>query len=141
MDQLRRKPIATHVETRATSTGGKSARSLIRLATIAVTAGLLLIGAALVGHNEAAIASPSETFVASLGDRIRLEAEPVECRVTRLAGHGRRAYIECRRTGALEGTYGALFSGKDALIARFLGPRKARVVYRAIHSGSGRVCS
>jgi hypothetical protein len=34
-----------------------------------------------------------------------------------------------------------LFSGKDVLIARFLGPHKARVVYRAQHSGSGRDCS
>src|SRR5918995_5069336 len=126
MDQLRSRPIVTPVEAVATSTSGKSAGWLIRLATIAATAGLL-IGAALVGHNEAATASSSETFVASLGDRIRLEAEPVGCRVTRLAGHGRRAYIECRRTGALAGTYGALFSGKDVLIARFLGPHKARV--------------
>ena len=141
MDQLRNRPIATQVEARATTTSAKRASSRIRLATIAATAGLLLIGAALVGHNEAATASPSETFVASLGDRIRLEGEPVGCRVTRLAGYGPRTYIECRRTGALAGTYAALFSGKDVLIARFLGPHKARVVYRARHSGSGRNCS
>jgi hypothetical protein len=127
-------------ETRATSANGMTAGSLIRLAIIAATAGLLLIGAAIVGHDDAATASPSETFVVSLGDRIQLEAAPIGCRVTRLAGHGRRAYIECRRTGALGGTYGAFFSGKDVLIARFLGPREARVVFRASHSGSARRC-
>jgi hypothetical protein len=140
MDQSRSRPIATRVESGETSTTGKNSGSLIRLATIAA-GGLLLIGAALGGHNELATASTSESFVASLGDRIRIEGTPVGCRVTRVAGHGRRAYIECRRTGTLKGTYGALFSGKDVLIARFLGPHKARVVYRASHSGPGRDCS
>jgi hypothetical protein len=114
---------------------------MIRLATIVIAAAALLYtGVGTLVHDDEATASSSETLVLSLGDRIRLDAAPVGCRVTRLAGHGRRPYIECRRAGSLEGTYGAFFSGKDVLIARFLGSREARVVFRASHEGSARRC-
>jgi hypothetical protein len=129
--------MATQAGIRATSK--RRAGSLIRLAIGAATAGLLLTGAAIVVHDEA-IASPDERFVVTLGDRIGVDAAPIGCRVTRLAGHGRRAYVECRRTGALEGTYGVFFSGKDVLVARFLDSREARVVFRRSHSGSAGNC-
>lgn len=123
-----------------TSTDGRNGGALTRLAVSIATVGLLLIGVAIIGHDGKATASPSETFIVSLGDRIQLGAAPVACRVTRLAAHGRRPYIECRRTGAAKGTYGAFFSGTDLLIARFLGPREARIVFRATHSGSAKRC-
>lgn len=112
---------------------------MTRLAISIATAALLLAGAVGLVHDKAT-ASPSETIVVSLGDRMRLDAAPVGCRVTRVAGHGLRPYVECRRAGALEGTYGAFFSGRDVMIARFLGSREARVVFRATHEGSARKC-
>ena len=113
---------------------------MIRLAIIIAAAALLFAGAAALGHDHEATAFSDESLVVSLGDRIRLDHAPVGCRVTRLAGHGLRPYVDCRRAGSLEGTYGAFFSGKDVLIARFLGPQEARVVFRASHEGSAKSC-
>jgi hypothetical protein len=113
---------------------------MIRLAIGVATAALLLSAVVGLLHDHDATASPREMFVVSLGDRIQLDAAPVGCRVARLAGHGQRPYVECRRGGALEGTYGAFFSGRDVMIARFLGSREARIVFRATHEGSVGSC-
>jgi hypothetical protein len=113
---------------------------MIRLAIIIAGGGLLLAGAETLVHDGEASAFSSEALVVSLGDRIRLGHAPVGCRVTRLEGHGRRPYLECRRAGSLKGTYGAFFSGKDVFIARFLGSREARIVFRASHEGSAKRC-
>jgi len=124
----------------AGSTSTYTRARALQLIVSATTAGLILVGAATIGQDGAS-ASPRETFVLSLGDRIQLDTAPVGCRVTRLAGHGRRAYLECRRTGALRGTYGVFFSGEDVLVARFLGRGEARVVFDASHSGSAKRCN
>jgi hypothetical protein len=132
--------MAIQAGARSTSTYQRVARALMQVIVSATTAGLILVGVATIGQDGAS-ASPRETFVLSLGDRIQLDAAPIGCRATRLAGHGRRAYLECRRTGALHGTYGVFFSGEDVLVARFVGRREARVVFHASHSGSATRCN
>ena len=110
--------------------------TLFRIAIGIAVIGLLLAGAAIVVHGDEASASSHETFVVSLGDRIQVASASVACRVTRLERRGLRPYVECRRSGALEGTYSAFFSGKDVVVARFLDSREARVVFRRSHFGS-----
>jgi hypothetical protein len=81
--------------------------------------------------EEGARASVGESTVLTLGDRIRLDRAPVGCRVTRLAGHGRQAFVDCRRAGPLSGTYGTYFGESKVLVVRYLDAHTARVVFRA----------
>jgi hypothetical protein len=85
-------------------------------------------------------ASSSVDIVLTLGDRIRLDRADVGCRVTRLAGHGRQVYLDCRRAGDLRGTYGAYVGNERVLVVRFLDSRTARVVFSARHEGRTKSC-
>ena len=48
--------------------------------------------------------SSGTTFVAQLGDRIRVVDAPIACRVVRVRELGRRVALDCRRSGPLRGT-------------------------------------
>ena len=104
----------------------------------AIAAGLVLAGAIVVNDDAAALTH--ESFVVSLGDRIRVDGAPIGCRITRLAGHGERPYVECRRQGNPTGSYGVYFSGRDVLVARFRSSKEARVVFKRSHSTSVERC-
>jgi hypothetical protein len=81
-----------------------------------------------------------DTYILRLGDRVRVERAPVGCRATRLAQHGDRIFLDCRRAGQLPGTYGALVSGQDVLVVRFETANTAKVVFRARHEGAAERC-
>lgn len=91
-------------------------------------------------HHVDARASSSETVIVSFGDRIRLDRAPVGCRVARLVGHGKQAFVDCRRAGALAGTYGTYFGKRKVIVVRYLDSRTARVVFQARHEESPDRC-
>jgi hypothetical protein len=107
---------------------------------IALAAAAFATGVGLLVHEVEARASATEVEVLSLGDRIRLDRADVGCRVTRLAGHGKHVFLDCRRAGTLRGTYGAYFGDERVLVVRFLDSGTARVVYSARHEGSAKTC-
>lgn len=110
------------------------------LGLVAVVAGVLLTAVSTFTQRGDARAASDETVTLSLGDRVRVARAGVGCRVTRLAGHGNRAYVDCRRAGALRGTYGAYFGEDKVLVVRFVDARTARVVFRARHEQAAERC-
>lgn len=85
-------------------------------------------------------ASASDTVTLSFGDKVRVHQAEVGCRVTRLAGHGNRAYVDCRRAGSLRGTYGAYFGEDKVLVVRYVDSRTARLVFQGRHEESPNRC-
>ena len=74
------------------------------------------------------------------GDRIRVEGAPLGCRVVRMKEFGGRLVVECRRAGALEGTYGTYFTAHEAVLVRFESEQTARRVAVGVHGGSPKRC-
>jgi hypothetical protein len=100
---------------------------------VVLVAAMSFLAAATAVHQVDARASSGERIVVSLGDRILLDRAPVGCRVARLAGHGGQAFVDCRRAGALKGTYGTYFGKRKVLVVRYVGDHTARVVFQARH--------
>jgi hypothetical protein len=75
--------------------------------------------------------------VLRVGDTIRVEGAAMGCQVTRRAG---RPVIECRRDGALSGTYGTFMSDRTLTVARFRSSRTAQTILTARHGGGWRAC-
>ena len=90
--------------------------------------------------DDVAGAAPATTVTVALGDEVRVQGSDLGCRVTHLAGHGRRLYVECRRRGPLAGTYGTYFGKDGVLVVRFVNRRTARVVLEAEHEASAKQC-
>jgi hypothetical protein len=76
----------------------------------------------------------SEVVTIRLGDIVKVSDARVGC-VARVEA-GSRA-IDCRRIGALRGTYGTILTGSKALVVRFTSGDAGRVVFVA-HHGSAR---
>jgi len=74
------------------------------------------------------------------GDRIRVAGAPIGCRVVRMKEFGRRLVVDCRRAGALEGTYGTFFTSREAVLVRFESAHTARRVAVGIHQTSPTRC-
>jgi hypothetical protein len=100
-------------------------------ALVVAVLSIVLVATAMRGAD--ASASSGESVVVSLGDRIRLDQVPVGCRVARLAGHGSQAFVDCRRAGALRGTYGTYFGKSKVVVVRYIDSGTARVVFQARH--------
>ncbi len=81
-----------------------------------------------------------KSFVAQLGDRIRVVDAPIACRVVRVRELGRRVALDCRRSGPLRGTVGTLLTAREAAVVRFTDARVGRVVSIAEHDGELRRC-
>jgi hypothetical protein len=75
--------------------------------------------------------------VLRVGDTIRVEGAAMGCQVTRRGG---RPVIECRRDGALAGTYGTFLSDRTLTVARFRSSRAAQTILTARHGGPWRAC-
>ena len=72
--------------------------------------------------------------VLKVGDTLRVEGAPIGCQVTRRAG---AAVIECRRDGALAGTYGTFIERpRTVTVARFRSSRTAQAIFTAKHGGA-----
>ena len=83
---------------------------------------------------------PPKTFVAHLGDEVRVPDTPIACRVVRVRELGRRVGLDCRRGGPLSGTYGTLLTAREAAVVRFESARVAKVISVATHDGEPRTC-
>jgi hypothetical protein len=117
------------------------AAAMTRL-VVAIVALAFLSAAAFVAflRDGVAEAAPATRITLGVGDEVRVQGSTIGCRVTRLAGHGRRLYVECRRAGPLAGTYGTYFGRDDVLVVRFVDRRTARTVLEAQHQARAKRC-
>jgi hypothetical protein len=106
-------------------------------------AGALLAAAAAAGliASTLAPAQPrADVLQVRVGDRIRVAGAPIGCRVLRMSQLGGRVVIDCRRAGALRGTYGTLFSAREAVLVEFESPNTARRVAVGAHGKDVQCC-
>ena len=76
-----------------------------------------------------------------VGDRIEVDGAPLGCRVTRVRELGRRIAVDCRRGGALTGSFGTLVTPREAALVEFTSRNTAKIVFVGEHDGEGRKCS
>jgi hypothetical protein len=107
---------------------------------VVATAVALTLGAVALTNDDGSAQAASDEVLVSLGDTVRVDDAPLGCQVTRLARHGNRIFLDCRRAGRLAGSYGAYFSEKDVLVVRFVSQRKAKTVLHARHDGGVAKC-
>lgn len=113
-------------------------RTLRALLLLAASAALVAVGVAIARAPASSSAAAPTQQTLRIGDEVHVDGAPIGCRVTRRQG---RLALDCRRAGALEGTYGTLLTHRTAEIVRFSSNRDGRVVFRARHRGSARTCS
>jgi hypothetical protein len=80
---------------------------------------------------------PEQPIVLKVGDRVTIDGREMGCRVARADGH---AVMDCRRAGALKGTYGTLLSARRARVVQYRSNTVAKVVFTATHRGGARRC-
>ena len=73
----------------------------------------------------------------NLGDSFVVPGASIGCQVTR---RGSETFIECRRDGAVKGTYSTLISKRAVTVARFRSSRTAQVLFSAKQGGDWRAC-
>jgi hypothetical protein len=108
-------------------------RLLAVLAAVAIGATATLA----IAPRDGARAANAAPTVLKVGDRVQVEGQPVGCRV---ANQGGKVVMDCRRAGALAGTYGTMISSRTAKVVRFRSNTVAKVVYTAKHHGGARAC-
>jgi hypothetical protein len=74
------------------------------------------------------------------GDRIRVLGAPIACRVVRMSQLGGRVVVDCRRAGALQGTYGTFLTAREAVLVRFESERTAKRVAVGVHERGTKRC-
>jgi hypothetical protein len=84
--------------------------------------------------------SGSEEILVDLGDVVRVKDGAVGCRVTRRAEFPGQTILDCRRAGALPGTFGAFLGDRKLLVVRFGERRVAKVVFTGTHRGDSTIC-
>jgi hypothetical protein len=88
----------------------------------------------------AAAQTPGTVFEARVGDRIQVANTRIGCQVVRVRELRGRVVLDCRRAGALKGTYGTLLSGREAILIEFQSRTTARQVAVAVHGSRARRC-
>jgi hypothetical protein len=95
------------------------------------------------GDTRSAAASPpsgSAVMLIDEGDVVRLKGGAVGCRVTRRADFPGQKLLDCRRAGALPGTFGVFMGLRKLLVVRFEERDVARVVFTGTHQGESTIC-
>ena len=90
------------------------------------------------GSGLAAAQAPAPVLEVRLGDKIRVVDAPLGCQVVRMRDLGGRIALDCRRAGALAGTYGTLLTAREAAVIRFQSKSKAKIILAATHKGGVR---
>jgi hypothetical protein len=109
---------------------------------VAASAGVTaLVAGGWIGSSFAAGQMPSRTIEVRVGDEISVANAPIGCRVVRMNQLGGRVVVDCRRAGELEGTYGSLFTAREAVLVRFESSRTAKRVAVGVHENDVRQCS
>jgi hypothetical protein len=112
-----------------------------RLLLISVFVAAIAACGSFAGNLAAGVAqTPNTVIEARLGDRISVVDAPIGCRVARLSQLGGRVAVDCRRAGPLRGTYGTLFTAREAALVQFESRRKAKRIAVATHEGEIRRC-
>lgn len=134
--------VASIARTPTSRPDGKDGERMSRLVGIPVVCTALALAAWLgpVSAAGGAGGSPGTTFVAQLGDRVRVVDAPIACQVVRVRELGHRVALDCRRSGPLRGSAGTLLTGREAALVRFADARVARIVSMAEHDGELRRC-
>ena len=88
----------------------------------------------------AAAQTPGTLFEARVGDRMQVADTRIGCQVVRMRELGGRVVVDCRRAGALKGTYGTLLSAREAVLVEFESRTTARQVAVAVHDSRARRC-
>lgn len=110
-----------------------------RLLTISIAVTAIAAGGSFAANLAAGVVQTPDTVIeARLGDQIRVVDAPIGCRVVRMRQLGRRVAIDCRRAGSLRGTYGTLFTAREAALVHFESSRSAKRVAVAVHHGEVR---
>jgi hypothetical protein len=99
-------------------------------------AGWLVLDA---GADAASLKSPGPISL-RVGDEMHVVGAPIGCRIARMRQLHGNVVIDCRRAGDLVGTYGTLFSAREAALVRFESGRRARLLTVATHKGEIREC-
>jgi hypothetical protein len=76
-------------------------------------------------------------IVLKLGDRARVEGQPLGCQVVRRGGE---VVVDCRKSGHLRGTYGVFMGKRTVKVAHYRSDRVAKVVFTARQRGKSRTC-
>jgi hypothetical protein len=82
-----------------------------------------------------------EVVAVRVGDKIQVDGAPLGCRVVRVRELGGRIAVDCRRGGALTGTFGTLVTPNEAALVEFTSARTAKLVFVAKHDGEARKCA
>ena len=110
---------------------GLRRRSRLAVATLLGVATALATAAgafALAHHTDVRHGDPP--IAIQIGDIVKVSGAPVGC-IARLQ-NGVRA-LDCRRIGALPGTYGTILTGRQVLVVRFDTAKTAKIVFSAHH--------
>jgi hypothetical protein len=109
------------------------------MATAAGAAALLTLAGATTAIAGLGPARGADTpgVVLRIGDRVEVDGQPIGCRVARQDG---AVVLDCRRAGALAGTYGTMLSSRKAMAVRFTSNESAKVVFTGTHRGKARRC-
>ena len=79
-------------------------------------------------------ASQGSTIPLAQGDIAKVTGAPIGCIVRKQDGY---PALDCRRIGALAGSYGTILTSRKVLVVRFENPRTAKVVFSARHKKLG----
>jgi hypothetical protein len=113
-------------------------RRLIMLVALAIALGLALARPAETASGSAKTAK--DELILEVGDIVRVGDGAVGCKVTRSSAFSGQKILDCRRAGALSGTYGALLGDRKLLVVRFGDGQVAKVVFTATHKKSFSRC-
>jgi hypothetical protein len=104
-----------------------TARRII-LIVLGIALGVLLVPAVGPAWHTAGSENPPITL--KVGDIVRVSGAPIGC-IVRLQAEVKT--LDCRRIGALRGTYGTLLNGQSARVIRFETANIAKIVFSARH--------
>jgi hypothetical protein len=97
------------------------------LAYLALALVLVTPGVALAVERHAA---PDEAIPVAVGNTVKVTGAPLGC-VVRFQ-NGLRA-LDCRKTGPIAGTYGAIVTSKQLLVVRYESRKAGTIVFSAHH--------
>ena len=100
-------------------------RRLLTYAAVGVT--LVAPGAALAVERHG---TPDEAIPVAVGDIVKVSAAPLGC-IVRFQ-NGVRA-LDCRKTGPIAGTYGAILTARQLLVVRYESRKAGTIVFSAHH--------
>jgi hypothetical protein len=110
------------------------------VAAVAAAAALGTVAGIAAGPTVPARGAAQTAIELQRGDIARVAGVPIGCRVAR-RGVPPATMLDCRRAGALAGTYGVLLGRSRVRVVRFRAAHEAQVVFTATHGGGAECCT